>query len=106
MLSCVVFDNSTNADTTGWFNDNYGTAVPDNMISNTRDGDVVTSVLTIKSVSLNDNGYFCFPSFGVNSYIGMISVAGNYEHLVCNHVKNSVCLFLYIQYIQYHSFLT
>ena len=49
------------------------------MISNTRDGDVVTSVLTIESVSLNDNGngYFCVPSFPIASYIGVISVAGN-----------------------------
>ena len=82
-LSCVVFDNSTNnaADTTGWFTDhNFPAAVPSNMtnISNTRDGDVVTSVLTIKNVSLNDNGngYFCIPAYGTESNIGVISVAG------------------------------
>ena len=87
VLSCAVFDNSTNnADTTGWFNHNTGVAVPHNMINNTRDGDIVTSVLTIESVSLNDNGtgYFCVPSFPIASYVGKISVAGEYEHLyVC-----------------------
>ena len=75
VLSCVVFDNSTYtaADTTSWFRDsNTPIRVPDNMINNTRDGDVVTSVLTIESVSLNDNdnGYFCFPVVSVISYVG------------------------------------
>ena len=85
VLSCVIFDNSTNnAGTTNWFNYNTGAAVPFNMINNTRDGDMVTSVLTIESVSLNDNGtgYLCIPSFSIASYVGMISVAGEYEHYV------------------------
>ena len=84
MLSCVIFDNSTSnsADTTNWFiNDNprAPTAVSSDMTGNTRDGDVVTSVLTIENVSLIDNGteYFCSPAFGIRSYVGMISVAGN-----------------------------
>ena len=82
ILSCVIYDNSTinAANTTSWFtNGNPTAAVPSNMITNTRDGDVVTSVLTIESVSLNDNGngYFCFPTFGIESYVGVISVAGN-----------------------------
>ena len=78
LLSCVIFDNTaTNAaDTTSWFtNDNPPAAVLDSyMINNTRDGDVVTSVLTIESVSLNDNGngYFCSPSFGIRSNVGVI----------------------------------
>ena len=80
VLSCVICDNSTNnaADTTGWFtNDNHPAAVP-NMINNTRDGDVVTSVLTIENVSLNDNGngYFCLSAYGTKSDTGVISVAG------------------------------
>ena len=82
MLSCVVFDNSINdvANTTGWFNGNNGAAVSSNMISNTRDGDVVTSVLTIESVSLNDNGtgYLCNPSLRTESNVGVILVAGEY----------------------------
>ena len=83
MLSCVIFDNSTNnaADSTGWFiNDEFATALSSFMISNTCDGDVVTSVLTIESVSLNDNGtgYFCSPTFNVKSNVGVISVAGEY----------------------------
>ena len=85
-MSCVVFDNSTSnvANTTSWFiNYNSPVRVPDNMINNTRDGDVVTSVLTIENVSLNDNGneYFCFPAFGIGSNVGVISVAGEYKHL-------------------------
>ena len=81
VLSCVILDNSTNnaADTTGWFT-NYDNpaAVSSSMISNSRDGNVVTSVLTIESVSLSDNGteYFCSPSFGIRSYAGVLSVAG------------------------------
>ena len=92
VLSCVVFDNSTNnaADNTVWFrNGNPPTAVSSSsMINNTRDGDVVTSVLIIESVSLNDNGtgYFCLPAFGIdNSYIGVISVAGEIRY-VCTYL--------------------
>ena len=80
-MSCIVFDNSTDraADTTSWFRDsNNPVRVPDNMINNTRDGDLVTSVITTENVSLNDNGngYFCAPTFGIISYVGVISVAG------------------------------
>ena len=48
------------------------------MINNSRIDDVVTSVLTIESVSLNDNGtgYLCQPVLRVESYVGVISVAG------------------------------
>ena len=82
-MSCVVFDNTTNnaADTTGWFADNNPPVrVLDNMINNTRDGDVVTSVLTIESVSLSDNGdgYLCVPSLRIESNVGVISVAGKH----------------------------
>ena len=80
VLSCVIFDNSTSnaADNTVWFIDIVYVLVSSSMISNSRDGDVVTSVLTIESVSLNDNGtgYFCAPSFGIASYAGILSVAG------------------------------
>ena len=82
-MSCIIFDNSTNnvADTTGWFSDsNPPLRRSDNMISNTRDGDVVTSILTIESVSLNDsgNGYFCEPIRGSENFIGKILVIGQY----------------------------
>ena len=81
LLSCTVYDNTTNngANNTGWFReDNPPVLISSNMINNTRNGDVVTSVLTIDNVSLNDNGteYFCSPSFGIRSYIGAILVAG------------------------------
>ena len=88
VLNCIVFDNSTNnvADLTGWFNNSVPPiAVDASMISNTRNGDdMVTSVVTIRNVSLNDNGtrLFCVPSLGIVSYAAIISVAGNYEHLV------------------------
>ena len=90
VLSCVIFDNTTNnaTDNTAWFlNTNPPATLSSNMISNTRVGDVVTSVLTIKSVSLKDNNtkYFCSPSFGIASYEGVISVAGNYERLVASY---------------------
>ena len=57
------------------------------MIHNTRDGDVVTSVLTIESVSLNDNrsAYFCEPVGDRESYIGVISVAGKHYTLIGCH---------------------
>ena len=83
-LSCTVYDNSTinAADNTGWFRsrgDNPPLPILD-MINNTRNGDVVTSVLTIDNVSLSDNGteYFCSPSFGIRSYIGAVLVAGTH----------------------------
>ena len=81
-LSCVIFDNSTlnAADTTVWLiNGNLPAVLPISTTSNTRDGDVVTSLLTVESVSLNDNGngYFCQPSFRLGSDVGVISVAGN-----------------------------
>ena len=97
MLSCVVFDNSTSsaANSTGWFRDvnPNPVAVPSNMISNTRNGDVVTSVLTIEDVTLNDNGteYFCSPSFGIRSYVGVISVITG---IVCIYV----CTIFYVHY--------
>ena len=75
VLSCVIFDNSTNnaADNTGWFtNDDFPVAVSSSMISNSR------SVLTIESISISDNGigYFCVPSLRIESYVGILSVAG------------------------------
>ena len=81
VLSCVIFDNSTinAADNTVWFMvGDFDARVADNIINNTRDGNVVTSVLTIESVSLNDNGteYYCEPVNNIESYVGVISVTG------------------------------
>ena len=93
VLNCVVFDNSTNnaANTTGWFTGNPPALVPSIMIINTRDGFVVTSVLAIESISLNDNGngYLCSPAFGVMSNLGVISVAGEYEVFICVNIHLS-----------------
>ena len=93
VLSCVVFDNSTSgaANNTGWFRDvnPNSIAVPSNMINNTRNGDVVTSILTIENVTLNDNsnGYFCFPSVNIMSDVGVISV-----------ITGIVCMIFYVHY--------
>ena len=99
-MSCVVFDNSTDnaADTTGWFRDsNNPVRVSDNMINNTHDGDLVTSVLTIENVSLNDNGngYFCVPSLRIASNVGIISVADEIVYIricinVCTQLTTSI----------------
>ena len=86
VFSCVILHNTTNdaADFTYWFTDNPPVAVLSNMINNTRDGDVVTSVLTIENVSLNDNGngYFCLPSLDIRSSVGVISVAGETVYII------------------------
>ena len=81
LLSCTIYDNTNNnaADNTNWFReDNPPVGIPSTMINNTRNDDVVTSVLTIDNVTLNDNGteYFCSPSFGNRSYVGAILIAG------------------------------
>ena len=91
-MSCVISDNSTNkaADTTGWFtNGDNPAAVPDTMISNSRVDDVVTSVLTIESVSLNDNGtgYLCIPTLRIESYVGVLSVAGICKHYLLMYIS-------------------
>ena len=96
LLSCTVYDNTTSnaADNTVWFKvDDPPVGISLTMINNTRNGDVVTSVLTIDNVSLNDNGteYFCSPSFGIRSYVGAILVAGT-----CTYVRINICNFLYI----------
>ena len=85
-LSCVIFDNSSTnvANTTSWLNVNTGATVLSANVNNTRNGDVVTSILTFKSVSLSDNGtYLCEPRRNVESYFGMILVKS--EYIVCMH---------------------
>ena len=95
-LSCVIFDNTTTnaADTTVWINADTLFLVAVEMISNKRDANVVTSVLTIKNVSLsNDNGtqYFCSPRRDVDSFVGVISVAGEsiYFTFLCTLSKRT-----------------
>ena len=88
-MSCVVFDNTTTnvADNIVWYNAGSLGTVPGSMITNTRDGDVVTSLLTIENVSLNDNGtgYLCGPLLFIISYVGVISVrGGEYVYYVQN----------------------
>ena len=93
MLSCTVYDNSTNdaANNIAWFRvDNPPVGIPSTMINNTRNGDVVTSVLTIDNVSLSDNGteYFCLPVIFITSYIGTVLVAGIYMNICIRiHVR-------------------
>ena len=83
VLNCSVLDNSTNnaANTTSWFiNTNPPALVPSKVTNHFLGGDVVTSILTIDSVSLNDNGigYFCVPAYRIRSYVGVVSVAGGW----------------------------
>ena len=93
-LRCVIFDNTTAsvADNTGWINADTLGPVAGEMISNTRDGDVLTSELTLENVLLSDNGarYFCVPKFGLMSFVGMISVIGKciYFMLMCTLNKS------------------
>ena len=83
-LNCTIFDNSTSdvADTTGWVNSTTGGAVPSEMVSNSRDGDMVTSILTILNVPLyiNNTNYFCRPSLTEQSSVAVIIVIGK-EHI-------------------------
>ena len=111
VLSCVIFDNSTSnaADPTRWFTDgNPPAAVSSNMINNTRDGDVVTSVLTIESISLSDNGdgYLCVPSLRIESNVGVISVTGENEqsyvfmYLCVHNFIVSVIIIIHVLYLE------
>ena len=83
-MNCSVLDNSTYnaADTTSWFINTNPPAlvVPSKVTNHLLDGDLVISVLTIDSVSLNVNGtgYFCAPAYRIRSYVGVVSVAGGW----------------------------
>ena len=80
------------------------------MINNTRNGDVVTSILTIDNVTLNDNGteYLCFPSRGIESYIGATLVAGTYSMYVgmnicnCMYTHMHICIYVTFTIIMLH----
>ena len=102
-LSCVIFDNSTGnpADTTSWVIADTGGVVPDINLNNTRNGAIVTSILTFESVSLSDNGtYLCEPRRNVESYIGMILVKG--EYIVCMRVPYAYMLHMHTIPLIYH----
>ena len=79
-LNCTIYDNSTRrvADNTVWYNEDTGAAIPRSMVNNSRDGDVVTSVLTIKKVPLDINStkYLCEPRITVTSSVAVIMVIG------------------------------
>ena len=79
-LTCTIFDNSTAnvANTTRWINDTDGGNIPSEMVSNSRDGDIVTSILTIPNVALyiNNTGYSCRPSFQERSSVAVLTVIG------------------------------
>ena len=100
ILSCVIFDNGTDntADTTAWYRggEHNIIRIPDNRINNSCDGDVVTSVLTVGSVSLIDNGteYYCAPSLDIESYTGTLLIAGNHK-CICTLLYICAFLFLY-----------
>ena len=77
-MNCTIFDNSTNgiANGTTWVNNVTRHTISDIMvIKNSRDGDMVTSVLIIMDVSDNSS-YFCRPSRRIMSSVAVITVIG------------------------------
>ena len=81
ILYCTIFDNSTSniADDTVWFNVKTGAAISGSRVNNSRDGDVVTSVLTLVKapLSLNNTEYVCEPTITVeSSSVAVIIVIG------------------------------
>ena len=85
-LNCTIFDNSTDgiANSTSWVNNaTERTIAGSMMVKNSRDGDIVTSVLIIMDVSDNST-YFCRPSHRTMSSVAVITVIGKkltYTHL-------------------------
>ena len=85
-LNCTIFDNSTDgiANSTTWVNNATGRTITGSMVlKNSRDGDMVTSVLIIMDVSDNSS-YFCRPSRRTMSSVAVITVIGKkltYIHL-------------------------
>ena len=77
-LNCTIFDNSTDgiANSTSWVNNaTERTIAGSMMVKNSRDGDIVTSVLIIMDVSDNST-YFCRPSHRTMSSVAVITVIG------------------------------
>ena len=79
-LNCTIFDNSTEriANNAFWSNLTSNGNIPDDLFSNNRDGDYVTSLLTIIDVSLyeNNTNYICRAGSEVQSSAAVIIVIG------------------------------
>lgn len=97
VLKCVIFDNSTEqyGDSTGWYRRGFPSyLLPDNLQNTTRDGNVVSSVLTIKNVSLNDSGneYFCLilhdSGFLLQGPFAMITVIAG-KHMIVYRITHT-----------------
>ena len=92
ILYCTIFDNSTGkiADDTVWFNVETGETISGSKVNirlnNSRDGDVVTSVLTLMKAQLNINNttYLCGPTFTIESSVAVIIVIG--ENSIHTHI--------------------
>ena len=81
VLYCTIFDNSTDgiADDTVWFNAENDATISGSKVNNSRDGDVVTSVLTLMKAPLylNNTEYVCEPTFTVgSSSVAVVIVIG------------------------------
>ena len=105
VLCCVTLVTSINnvTDITNWFrDDNPPVAVQPSlnmrfMINNIRYRDEVTSELTIKNVSLNDNGtgYFCHTTDIIQSNVAVITVASK-QKFRCVCVCVCVCVHIHM----------
>ena len=82
-MSCTIFDNSDGevADNTVWFNLTTRARIQSNMdtvVNNSRNGDMVTSILNITDISvyLNNTEYICVPSLDIRSFPGALIIIG------------------------------
>ena len=84
MLTCIIFDNSTNriADNAGWFNLSSKAGISQDIVNNSRVGDMVTSILPVMNVSagINNTKYICEAKFSVMSSVAIITVIGEKLH--------------------------
>ena len=81
VLYCTIFDNSTDgiADGTVWYNVINDAIISESEdVKNSRDGDVVTSVLTLMKapLDLNNTEYLCGPTFTIDSSVAVIIIIG------------------------------
>ena len=95
-MKCIIYDKNTGvANSTSWENSLTG-KIPPEMVNNTRDGDMVTSILIILNVpvDINNTDYWCRPSLTEQSSAAVIIVIGK-EHIQRHTLILEVKKFLY-----------
>ena len=103
-LTCTIFDNSTDriANDTSWVNYTSGARIISNMhmntlVSNSRHGNMVNSMLTIVNVSVyaNNTEYLCEPKFRIVSSVAVIMIIGEKSTYTCmrehTHTHTHIC---------------